>query len=175
VVFFYLATSTPWATPSALMPMTWLPEARGYFAPSKVLDLLIAVALWGLCSTCLLQAGGLWFPSRVRCMSTGVGRRSDRRPGEHEVWPGRSAVIRHAFGMLLMAVKLEDSSSTRVSAVSFVLDYFLHCGRWRSSRLWQRRSTAATGAGCFCKGLMCNFSFIQECPIRGLVVKVLYQ
>jgi hypothetical protein len=96
-------------------------------------------------------------------------------PGEHEVWPGRSAVIRHAFGMLLMAVKLEDSSSTRVSAVSFVLDYFLHCGRWRSSRLWQRRSTAATGAGCFCKGLMCNFSFIQECPVRGLVVKVLYQ
>jgi hypothetical protein len=67
-------------------------------------------------------------------------------PGEHEVWPGRSTVIRHAFGVLLMAVKLEDSSSTRVSVVSFVLDYFLHCGRWRSSRLWQRRSTTAVDA-----------------------------
>jgi hypothetical protein len=96
-------------------------------------------------------------------------------PGECEVWPGRSTVIQHAFGVLLMAVKHEDSSSTRVSAVSFVLDYFLHCGRWRSSRLWQRRSTAATGTSCFCKGLMCNFSFIQGCPVKGQVVKVLYQ
>jgi hypothetical protein len=100
-------------------------------------------------------------------------RRSASDPGGNEDWPRRSTDKQHVLGVLLMALlKSEDSSSAQVSAVSFVPDD-LYCGRWRKSGLRQRWSATAMGTGCSCKGSAC-FSFIQECPVKGLFVTVLF-
>jgi hypothetical protein len=76
--------------------------------------------------------------------------------------------------VLLMGFKFEDSLSNWELAESFVLD-LLHCGRWRRSSLRQRWSATAKGTGCSCNGLMYNFIFFQGYPVRGLVVRILYQ
>jgi hypothetical protein len=92
--------------------------------------------------------------------------------GESGMCPGRSTFEQHY--VLLMGFKFEDSLSNRESVESFILD-LLRGGRWRRSRLRQRRLVTAKSTRCLCNGLMCNFIFFQEYPARGLVVSVLYQ
>jgi hypothetical protein len=90
-------------------------------------------------------------------------------------FPVRSMDQQHVFGVLLMGVlKFEDSSSIWESAMRFILD-LLHCRRCRRTGLQQqRRSATAKVVGYSYRGLFCNFLFVQGCPVKGLVVKVLY-
>jgi hypothetical protein len=93
--------------------------------------------------------------------------------GEIEVWLERSADKLHAFGVLLMAFLKVDSSSIRDLAINFILG-LLRCGRWGRSSLRQQRWATATSSGCSFNEFICNFSFFQECPVKGLEVKLLF-
>ena len=94
-------------------------------------------------------------------------RQSASDPGGNEDWPGRSTDKQHVFGVLLMTLlKFEDSSSIQVLAVSFVLDD-LYCRRWRKSRLRQRWSATAMGAGWSCNGSACIFLLFRGAQTRS--------
>ena len=135
---------------------------------------LQGVFLWRLKLHQLLYAGrcscipfvGLWLVGR-----NSLVMRLASVPSEVEVCPGRSSFQQH--DVLLMGSKFEDSSSIRESAGSFILD-LLHCRRWRT-RLRQRRSVTAKDTRCSCNGCICNFISFQRYPVRGLVVRILYQ
>jgi len=125
------------------------------------------LACLGWCS--LIPRAGLLlvdWSSLVRPLASDSGEIGD--------CPGRSTKKQYVPCVLLMGFKLEDFLSARSSAVSFILGYLLHCGRWRRTRLRQRRLMAATSTGCSCRGLLCNFLFVQGWPVRGLVVRLLY-
>jgi hypothetical protein len=82
--------------------------------------------------------------------------------------PVRSMTQQYVFDALLMcSLKFENSSLIQKSAISFILDLLLHCGRSRRTELQQQWSTTAKATGCSSRGLGCNFSFLQECPIGG--------
>ncbi|CAN6235364.1 unnamed protein product [Urochloa humidicola] len=86
--------------------------------------------------------------------------------------PGRSTIQQHI--VLLMGLIFEVFSSIRKSAGSIFLE-LLHGGRWRRTRMQQRWSETAKSTGYCSYGLMCNFTFFQGYPVRGLDVKLLYQ
>lgn len=140
---------------------TWIVSLQGVFLWRLKLHLLLYT---GRCS-CSLFVGLLL-----------VGRSSSvMRPfvsGDIGVCSGRSTIQQH--DVLLMGLKFEDSSSNRELTRSFILN-LLHFGRWRRTKLWQRWSATAMGTRYSFNGFVCNFIFFQGYPVRGLVVRVLYQ